>query len=368
MVLFRSRSKWIQTSRGTFCLQSLIATAVVLIGASFPPLREAGAAPAACDAKTMSILESSTSPVVISCSLALEADTVIQTPIILSGSAASQSIIDCHGGTIRSNASDQVALTIASVHQSDGGWDVPKHIAIRHCRIEGGIRIIGMGENGEAELVRQSSLSVGHTARAQAAAPSDIMLSDLKIMTKGAIPLYVGPGSTKLTVANTTFSGKSGSVGIYLDAESAKNTISNDHFELATKSREIIALDGSADDVITENTFENPTHGGVFLYRNCGEGGTIRHQPPQHDTISNNFFRYTDHGLTSWWTTKPAIWLGSRQGNRSYCFHDVTRPFGSSLSSRDEAKYNLVRDNRMDGGSVSLIVDNDSENQIMGNR
>jgi hypothetical protein len=259
-------------------------------------------------------------------------------------------------------------VTIASIHQSDGGWDAPKHISVRNCIIEGAIRVIGMGENGEAEPVRQSSLSVGHTERAQAAAPSDIELSDLKISTNGAIPLYAGPGTTKLTVTNSTFSGDSGSVGIYLDAESADNTITNNHFELVTKSREVIAVDGSARDVITGNTFDNPVHGGIFLYRNCGEGGTIRHQSPQRNTIGNNLFRYTDHGLTSWRTTKPAIWLGSRQGNRSYCVHDATRPFGSSLSSRDEATYNVVRDNRVEGGTTSLIVDNDEGNQVVGNR
>ena len=347
---------------------AVLAISMVLTVTACLGTRSANAAGSPCDAKTMATLENSTTAVSIACSIALAPEAVIHAPIVLAGNSASQTDIDCHGGAIKSDAGDQVALTIASALQTNGQWDVPRHISIQHCTILGAIRIKGMGENGEAELVRQSSLSVGHTERAQAAAPSDITLSDLKIMVNGAIPLYVGPGTTKLTVTNSTFSGRSGSVGIYLDAESADNTISNDHFELVTKNREIIAVDGSARDLITGNTFDNPVNGGVFLYRNCGEGGTIRHQPPQHDTISNNLFRYTDHGLTSWWTTKPAIWLGSRQGKRSYCFHDLTHSFGSSLSSRDEAEYNLVRDNKIEGGSGSLIVDNDDNNKVFGNR
>ena len=346
----------------------IIAFSLILAGADLIETHRADATSDVCDAGTVAALQNSREPVPVGCSLTLSAAAVIRAPILLSGSQASGSIIDCRGGVINPGATDEVALTIASVRRKDRQWDAPRRIVIRNCILEGAIRVIGMGVNGEAEPVRQSSLSPGHTERAQAAAPSDILLTDLKVTTKSAIPLYAGPGTTKLTVSRSTFSGMSGSVGVYLDAESAENTIEDNHFDLTTKSREIIALDGSARNTITENTFKNPVHGGVFLYRNCGEGGTIRHQAPQYNTITRNVFHYRDQSLISWWTAKPALWLGSRQGNRSYCFHDAARPFGSSLNARDEAQHNVVSDNWIDGGSPSLIVDDDTDNQITGNR
>lgn len=341
---------------------------IILVAAGFEEADKANAGAAACGSATIAALRSSSAPVNVDCSLTLSPEVVVQAPILLSGSRASGSIIDCQGSTIRSGTSDEVALTISSIRLEDGRWDVPRHIVIRNCAVQGAIRIAGMGVNGEAEPVRQSSSLPGHTARAQAAAPSDILLSDLRVTTRSAIPLYAGPGTTKLKVSGSKFAGTSGSVGIYLDAESADNAIEDNQFDLATTNREIIALDGSAHNTITGNSFENPIHGGIFLYRNCGEGGTIRHQASQYNVISRNTFRYHDDGLLSWWKTKPALWLGSRQGNRSYCFHDVARPFGSSLNSRDEAQHNVVSDNSIEGGSPSLIVDNDADNEITGNR
>lgn len=354
----------------TMAVSALAFSAICTIAAAMIVSRpsDANAGPAPCDAATIHALENSTQPVTIACSVTLKPGEQMRSPVIISGSAASGTLIDCKSGGIRPDAADEVALTIASVRRGRDEWDAPRHIVVRNCTIDGAIRIVGMGINGEAETVRLSSLSAGHTARAQAAAPSDISLSNLRIATRNAIPLYVGPGTTGLTVTGSTFSGNSGSVAIYLDAESGGNTIAGNDFKLTTSGRELIAVDGSAHNGISGNTFENATHGGIFLYRNCGEGGTIRHQPPEYNTISDNLFVYGDRSFMSWWATKPAVWLGSRQGGRSYCFHDAGHPFGSSLNSRDEARHNIVANNREKGGSPSLFVDDDADNKLVGNR
>ena len=39
------------------------------------------------------------------------------------------------------------------------------------------------------------------------------------------------------------------------------------------------------------------------------------------------------------------IWLGSRQGRRSYCEDDAGYPFGSSVDNRDFADHNTVQRN-----------------------
>ncbi|QRM43369.1 NosD domain-containing protein [Rhizobium sp. BG4] len=320
----------------------------------------------ACPVKTVSDLkaaDAAAKAVAISCDLRLDAGDVVRAPIELSGSKASNVTIDCGGGTLDGTGYKAHTLAIRSIRQTDGSWDVPHNVTVRNCTIKGDLRIIGMAENGQGTWLKQSSISEGHTARAQAAAPAKITVSNVTFIANGRIPLYAGPGTTGLDVSGSQFIGSTNSVVIYFDAESAGNIVEDNVFNIRTKSREQIALDGSADNRIAGNTFTDPVNGGIFLYRNCGEGGTIRHQAPQRNVIIGNTFRYKSAS-----GAKPAVWIGSRQGNSRYCFNDAAYPFGSSLNSRDFAEHNSVTQNLLPGGSPSLIVNNDADNQVSGNR
>ena len=81
--------------------------------------------------------------------------------------------------------------------------------------------------------------------------------------------------------------------------------------------------------------------GGVFLYRNCGEGGVIRHQTPSHNRIAGNDFSGAG------WLNPRAVVVGAREGRRSYCGDDAGWPFGSSADDGDGAVGNRVEDNRI---------------------
>ena len=239
------------------------------------------------------------------------------------------------------------------------------NVSIKNCKLKGDIRISGVGINGEALGVRESSRSIGHTERIQKEAPSNIEISNMTIIGVNRIPIYVSPGVTNVRIMNNKFSGYTDSTVIYLDAESANNTISNNTFNVKpnidlfeTKVREIIAVDGSANNIITDNKFEKAVGGGVYLYRNCGEGGTIRHQTPQHNLIENNTFNLS--GLNP---DAQGIWLGSRNGNRSYCDADKGYNFGSSIDNRDFADNNIVRNNKFIN-SETKIRDNGSNNIV----
>ena len=210
------------------------------------------------------------------------------------------------------------------------------NITIKHCRINGSVRTIGLGRNGEAAGVKASSFNLGHTERAQAAAPKNTFLSNVTITGYGRTPLYLGPGTTNFTLQESTIKGYSKSVALYLDAESGVNTIHNNTFYIANATREIIAVDGSANNQITMNTIKRAAKGGIYLYRNCGEGGTVRHQSPQYNVITNNTIDNTGG---------YGIWLGSRNGNRLYCKDDAGLPFGSSKDDGDFADNNTVKDN-----------------------
>lgn len=226
------------------------------------------------------------------------------------------------------------------------------NVTIKRCKINGSIRTIGLGHNGEAPGVRASSISPDHTARAQAAAPKGTVLYAVTITGHGRIPLYLGPGTTRLTMYDSTINGRSDSVALYLDTESGSNIIRNNTFALTSSSREVIALDGSADNQLLSNTIKNAKAGGIHLYRNCGEGGTVRHQPPQNNFIAGNTIDNTGG---------YGIWLGSRNGGRLYCSDDKGFPFGSSKDDGDFANDNIVK-----GNNAGKIRDDGSRNQVSG--
>ncbi|WP_244506338.1 NosD domain-containing protein [Pararhizobium polonicum] len=301
----------------------------------------------------------------IRCDLSLAPTDVISKRLIFSGAKASGATLDCNGATLDGSRSTlnfgKPTVLIRSTKSKTGDWSVPSDITVRNCVIRGSLRLQGLGTNGQAKEVQLSSLTPDHTAHAQASAPSHILLSKLTFLADGRVPLYIGPGVTGVTLEKSSLTGRTNGLAVYLDAESARNTISGNHFGIVGK-REQIAIDGSAYNTISGNSFDNPISGGIFLYRNCGEGGTIRHQKPQHNTISGNTFTYQMA-----YAAKPAVWLNSRNGVQRHCFLDPAHPFGSSLSSLDFAQFNTVTGNRLIGGGPSLIRNTDPSNIVTGN-
>jgi hypothetical protein len=247
--------------------------------------------------------------------------------------------IDCNGGVYNKGKVTELQI-------------LADNIIIKRCKINGSIRTIGLGNNGEAPGVKASSIRAEHTERAQAAAPKNTVLYGLTITGHGRIPLYLGPGTTRLTMYDSTIKGRSDSVALYLDAESGFNVIRNNVFDVDGASREIIAVDGSADNQFLSNTIKQAPNGGIYLYRNCGEGGTVRHQTPQNNFIAGNSFDLTN---LSW--SAYGIWLGSRNGGRLYCSDDAGLPFGSSKDDGDFADNNTTKDNIFTNGARTIRSD-----------
>lgn len=258
-------------------------------------------------------------------------------------------VIDCNGDYF-----NEGKLTEIRIHTR------VENITIQNCKLKGSIRIYGLGLNGESEEVRKSSLNINHTQNAQSFAPRNIQISNVTFESVQRIPLYISPGVTYVNVENCRFNGTCASTVVYLDAESGYNTIKNCKFNVNQnrKVREVIAIDGSANNQILNNTFENVTGGGIYLYRNCGDGGTIRHQPPQNNLIQNNTF---DLKKLNWFSY--GIWIGSRSGMRPYCYSDEKYNFGSSKNSGDFAEYNTLINNVFIG-SNRKIRDDGKNNKI----
>jgi parallel beta-helix repeat protein len=269
--------------------------------------------------------------------------------LLIEGKTQNGSVIDGEGKTLEGND----CLLVRSIQQGDN-WLVPENITIKNFNIKGSVRIIGLGINGEGKLVRESSKNKNHTEYSQSVAPKNIVFDNIKIEANKRTPFYVAPGCTKITFQNSELTGLAESVAVYLDCESARNTIQNNIFKTKTK-REAIAIDGSAYNIIQNNTFEFLDFGGIYLYRNLGEGGTIRHQTPSFNKILNNTFKYNNaisDKLNQ--IIHPAIWLGSRSKFIKYFYmsgkkfkdRDTSKPFGSSENPNDLASNNIVKGNK----------------------
>ena len=122
----------------------------------------------------------------------------------------SGTVIDCKGKNFNEGKATEIRIS-SSI----------KDVTIRNCNLKGSIRVLGLGMNGEDEKVKESSYKAGHTERAQAAAPSNVLLSNLTIEGVQRVPLYLSPGVTRVTIENSKFIGNTVSTVIYLDAESA---------------------------------------------------------------------------------------------------------------------------------------------------
>ncbi|QRE72966.1 right-handed parallel beta-helix repeat-containing protein [Methylobacterium aquaticum] len=325
-----------------------------MIPAPFPPeppalVRAATAAP--CDAAVLARLRAPPTvdddAVSLTCSLRLSPGDRILKRIEIEGGRASGLTLDCAGATLgRPDVPAHLgAYTIAirskAPTRPGEAWDRPSDIRIRDCTVFGHVRIWGMGENGQGPLLRDSSHSLGHTERAQAAAPTGVTITGTTIVAAGPIPLYLGPGVTRVTLQGSRLAGRSVSTALYLDAESAENRIEDNDIETET-AREAVAVDGSARNRITGNRFVLRGQGGVRLYRNCGEGGTVRHQTPSDNVVTGNRFR------TGGFFPAAAIVVNSRNGWRLTCGEDAGYPFGSSIDNGDHGTGNVVAPNTVE--------------------
>lgn len=324
-------------------------------------------------AEILAPADDSTPSVKINCRAVLPKGTYISKKIIIEGEVASGALLDCQGGKIipLTSKGPKYTVSIRSVLNKDGSFSRPSDVTVKNCQISGSLRVYGMAAVASEEL-RQSSYSLGHTKRSQDAAPIRTTLFNLTISGTGSTPIYLSPGVTYTTLENSDIKGKASSVAIYLDAESAHNTIKNNKIHVDTLSREQMAIDGSAHNKIINNYFSGLSTGGIFLYRNCGERGVVRHQTPQHNQIINNVFYYDKYN-----GPLPAIWLGSRNNfwykvknffGGGYCEEDDGYNFGSSKSNNDYAHYNVVAENQFYKRSLnSVINDQNGNNYILQN-
>ena len=321
------------------------------------------------------------SEISLACDFKLQPGQLVTKRLIFKGPAASDITVDLNRALLKSldgisyRGKDRIEVrSVETGEKEEDNEDIsiyapPENITIKNGNIIGSVRIWGMSKNASGEQFKLSSRTSDHTARARFNAPRNIVFDNLTITGTGRNPVYFAAGVSHSKLINSRVHGKSDAVAIYLDAESSKNTIKNNEIDVSTKNhifessdRPLIAIDGSSGNKIINNRFSNLSHGGIYLYRNCGEKSVIRHATPERNHIINNTFYYKKYtGIN------PSVYLGShdrgwinRQSwlhSKLFCSDDDGYPYGSSESDKDYARNNIVMQNQFFERNVHRTTD-----------
>lgn len=365
------RERSVNRTKANVSVHSSLLAVFVLLGAT---LLAASASAAPCTAEQRRQLDRelagpNDATVNVTCDLELE-NTTVRKRLVFKGAAASGVTLECNNATIESSHS----ASNPTVRIVSDGFSVPNRVTIRGCTIKGNVRIWGWTNSGNDEAARPASGNPGFTELARNLAPRNILLDRLTLVADGDMALYVAMGVTGVTLSNSTLRGAAATHAIYLDHESGFHVLENNTFSLKTgppatskSSIELIAVDGSSDNLIIGNRFNHLAAGGIYLYRNCGERGTTRHNMPQRNHIINNHFYYVGYRGGN-----PAVYFGSRNGSRPKCHEDDHHDIGSGKDGRDHARYNVVMQNQFTARSPQDMIrtgnpDVDSPNYVAHN-
>jgi hypothetical protein len=314
--------------------------------------------------------------VLIDCNLTLRSSDVITKRMIFEGLASSGAIVDGNGAMLNGGEGtvnykkDMIAVN--SREYTNGNetlWERAKNITVKNFQITGSVRITGIA----VKYLKEESRKTGYVEKTRASAPKNIVFDHLTITGVGRNPVFFNVGVTSSQLINSEVKGKSDAVAIYLNAESKGNIIRNNYIHTLTAdptfglTDPLIAIDGSSYNIIIDNRLSSLHHGGINLYRNCGEKGIIRHSTPSHNMIINNIFYYDKYKGVSYYNGimngYPSVYLSSRDGAwyagfpwLGYCDDDDGYDFGSSKSNKDYAMYNVVMQNQIYKLSPALMI------------
>ena len=264
----------------------------------------------------------------IDCSLTFDPKDVrpVTKRLVLEGSKATGVVVKCNGVTIDGGpgtptynpAEPWSMVEILSKRLDDTGtrWERPMNITFRDgCKIRGSVSLLG--------ITGVESTTPGYATLARNNAPRSIVFDGVTItgvrcneaQAGGAqcVPLYLFSGVNQFQLLNSTINGTSGGPNIYLDDLSFRNTIRNNRIEASNqrdgKAREVLAIDGSSENLIVNNFFSSLEDGGIYLYRNCGEDNSPRLGRPTDNVIINNVFFYDKYDGDN-----PSIFVAERNG------------------------------------------------------
>lgn len=281
-------------------------------------------------------MQEGVSNIFIKCPVNLELSDDITKRVIIKGSSASGTTIDCRGKTLHDS------IRIEPEFKLVDGKHVfyrPENITVKNCIIKNGFRLRSTDSSQNVSYpLRESSRLTDHVENLQKSSPTKITFENVDVWGGGSVAIYIEPGATNFTLRNSRVYGSTKDVAMYLGIEGKGHVIEGNDFHIYSTKREIIAVDGVKNSIIKNNTFHYVRHGGVFLYRNCGEKGIIRHQTPTDNVITGNTF-YLKEKFTA-----PAIWVSSRNRVKdeiSFCWQDKNLAAGGFTQAEIDNLMNL---------------------------
>ncbi|MCF6239197.1 MAG: right-handed parallel beta-helix repeat-containing protein, partial [Candidatus Marinimicrobia bacterium] len=345
----------------------------------------------------------------ITCNLVLQADDLIFMRMRFVGPASSNVTVDCLGeGDERAQIRNPVDTSVHKDKNKDpimlefspsncgiepleqGGsryidelgavkssCDPVSNVKISNCRIRGRV----WARSFKDDLFNLSNVRADHVKRLRESAAQHVTFSNVQILGRYKGAVHFLPGVHHFTIEDSEILGGFLGITIHLPADGGWNVIKNNTITGQRKTggwpgdhvggkREVISIDSSEHNRIVNNHISDMPYGGIYLYRNCGERGSIRHRIPQYNQIINNVFDYSVGAQN-----KPTIFVGSRDdksikysfgvGVKRYCHddegnngerftgNDSPRAWdtetvrNSSESNSDWAQNNVIADNQL---------------------
>ena len=289
---------------------------------------------------------------------------------------ASDVTLDCQGAHIVTTDRRTGVLITAPTDAS------LSNITVRNCFIQGFLNDVRITREGFRDLPAGQEYEHGY---------SNVVIEDSTLMNSRGVGLFVDGYVTGVTLRRLHVEG-AGSAGIYLEHGSRFNVVDDNDivhngytengpngqfFNFAGTSvffwgpgREGLAIDGSRDNVVTNNRFSGNSAGAIFLYKNCGEFVNSRPERwferrygANDNLIEHNTISGEDIG----------VWVASRMGENTFPMECSDPAYISTSLERvslDQADRNVVRGNTFANVTYGIRVEDDhatiEDNQFTG--
>lgn len=271
--------------------------------------------------------------------------------------------LDCNGATLDGGLTLDAGIAI-------GARARISNVVVRNCVISNfkkvGIVIASQTNSREKEQISEIS-------ERYMKAPSGITIVNCKIHDIGNSGIYVADYVENISIIDSTIM-KNRGTSIYLDFSSRNNIIrgnkiiengfaSDRKWRKWPRVREGIAVDSSAGNLIEGNIISGNAAGGIFLYKNCGEGWLVDHKTPihwqssDHNQIANNII--SDMPIGVWVAQRQSVDLAFARCHDPYYFE------GKIVL--DEAKHNVISGNELKNLDLGVRVEDD-DNAVISNR
>lgn len=242
-------------------------------------------------------------------------------------------------------------------------------VTVRNCHVEGGVNAFKISRAGFRDYPEGEEFLTP---------TANILIEDNTFSGSRGVGVFIDAYVEDVLLLGNTIE-NAGSTGIYLETGSRRNRVEANHIAhngdiengpagqrrtvFGTDlwfwgvGREGLAIDGSFENEIVGNVFNDNRNGAILLYKNCGEypeSGRYfeRRFPADDNLIEGNVIVRERHG----------VWVGSRMGENTLpmdCTDDAYVDSGLTRVVLDFAADNTIRGNHFVDVTYGVRVEDD---------